>query len=376
MYSSGKDLNISIMRLLTTVVFISLITSVSFAQNTWSQLGNNSIGAMQYYSNYGGNLGYAIRTASGGGWAWQYVDGANNPYFHVEYPTGYVGIGTTSPAARLHVYSPSTDGSTRIYGGIIGSGHNGYEMNLVGGIPPDGYPTASGGHIRLGGPARGDASINVIQFLQNGAERMRINNGGNVGIGTTAPGSKLVVVGATAVEEAIANFSNNVDQDFHVRVSAAGATNKRTIIGPSTSNRFSLGIGVTSNNEYLTIINGGNVGIGTTSPDQKLTVNGTVHATRVKVETTVPGPDYVFEESYSLPTLDEVKSYIDENKHLPELPSAKEMEAKGIDVGEMNMLLLKKVEELTLYVIELKKLNEATICEMDKMKTEFLNQKK
>lgn len=104
----------------------------------------------------------------------------------------------------------------------------------------------------------------------------------------------------------------------------------------------------------MTITNDGKVGIGTGSPDQLLTVNGIVHATRVKVDTTVPTPDYVFEKSYSLPSLDEVKSYIDENKHLPEVPSAREMEAKGIDVGEMNMLLLKKVEELTLYVIALK----------------------
>jgi hypothetical protein len=63
-------------------------------------------------------------------------------------------------------------------------------------------------------------------------------------------------------------------------------------------------------------------------------------------------PDYVFEKSYSLPSLEEVKSYIDQNKHLPEVPSAKEMESNGVNLGEMNMLLLKKIEELTLYVIE------------------------
>jgi hypothetical protein len=107
--------------------------------------------------------------------------------------------------------------------------------------------------------------------------------------------------------------------------------------------------------QRMLIDENGKVGIGTLNPDQLLTVNGTIHSKEVKVDLSVPGPDYVFEKSYDLPSLDEVKSYIDENKHLPEVPSAKEMEKNGINVGEMNMLLLKKVEELTLYLVEQKK---------------------
>lgn len=102
-------------------------------------------------------------------------------------------------------------------------------------------------------------------------------------------------------------------------------------------------------------IQGGNVGIGTKSPDATLTVNGNIHAKEVKVDLAVPAPDYVFEDKYDLRSLDEVEAYIKDNRHLPEIPSAAEIEKKGIDVGEMNMMLLKKVEELTLYVIELKK---------------------
>ena len=67
----------------------------------------------------------------------------------------------------------------------------------------------------------------------------------------------------------------------------------------------------------------------------------------------------MFEPDYKLTSLDEIKNYIDQNKHLPEVPSAKEMEKNGVQLGEMNMLLLKKIEELTLYVIELnRKLTE------------------
>jgi hypothetical protein len=100
----------------------------------------------------------------------------------------------------------------------------------------------------------------------------------------------------------------------------------------------------------------GFVGMGTTSPDTRLTVKGIVHAQEVKIDLNgATAPDYVFENDYKLPSLEKIKLYIDQYHHLPEVPSAKEMEEDGVKVGEMNMLLLKKVEELTLYVIELKK---------------------
>jgi len=360
---------------------------------------------------------------------------------------------------------------------------------------------------------------------------------GNVGIGTTTPNTSLAIrgrlginananpsapaetvriEGATSGEEAVLNITNMADQDFLVRLSGVGAGTKRTIIGPSTNTRFSLGVGVNSSNEYLTLINGGNVGIGTvspssklhlsasdrtqalrvyadgnttnylsigqgsggavidpigtsllymgydipasvimgygggnvgignistptamlhinspverqtfrlykngntsnylsvwqgtggaaidpigtgklylgydkvtdtyvngklgigtTNPDYPLTVNGSIHAKEVRVDLSVPGPDYVFANDYKLLSLEEIKNYIDENKHLPEVPSAKEMEKDGVQLGEMNMLLLKKIEELTLYVIEqnkkmdeIKRDNEKEIQELKKL---------
>jgi hypothetical protein len=102
----------------------------------------------------------------------------------------------------------------------------------------------------------------------------------------------------------------------------------------------------------LRLTNSGNVGIGTTSPDEKLTVKGKIHAEEVKIDLSVPAPDYVFENDYKLPALNNLKSYVNKNHHLPEIPSAKEMARDGLNLGEMNTLLLKKVEELTLYLIE------------------------
>lgn len=88
----------------------------------------------------------------------------------------------------------------------------------------------------------------------------------------------------------------------------------------------------------------------------RLSVNGAMRAHRVKVYTT--WADYVFEEGYKLPTLEEVEKHIKEKGHLQDIPSAKEVEANGIELGEMNKLLLQKIEELTLYMIDQKKETE------------------
>ena len=85
---------------------------------------------------------------------------------------------------------------------------------------------------------------------------------------------------------------------------------------------------------------------------------GDINAVEVKVDLSVPGSDYVFEEDYDLPFLEGIQQYVKENKHLPEVSSAKEMEENRIDLGVINMLLLKKVEELTLHLIEQDKINK------------------
>jgi len=119
------------------------------------------------------------------------------------------------------------------------------------------------------------------------------------------------------------------------------------------------------NNHMLVGFNG-NVGIGTTVPRAKLAVEGNILAKEIKVTNNIAVPDYVFEPDYNLPSLSEVQTYVKENKHLPEIPSAKDIERDGLDLGEMNLLLLKKVEELTLYVIQL----EERMSDMEKSKTE------
>ena len=101
----------------------------------------------------------------------------------------------------------------------------------------------------------------------------------------------------------------------------------------------------------------GFVGIGTTKPSSMLTVAGNIASREVKV-TVDAGADFVFENDYNLPSLEFVDKFIKENKHLPQIASAKEMQKDGINLSEMNIKLLQKIEEMTLYMIEMKKENE------------------
>jgi hypothetical protein len=93
------------------------------------------------------------------------------------------------------------------------------------------------------------------------------------------------------------------------------------------------------------------VGIGTLTPKEALSVNGNIRAKQIKVEA-LNWPDYVFAPDYQLPSLTDVKNYIAQNQHLPDIPSEQEITKDGLNLGEMNKLLVKKVEELTMYLIE------------------------
>jgi len=97
----------------------------------------------------------------------------------------------------------------------------------------------------------------------------------------------------------------------------------------------------------------GNIALNTyDAKGYKLAVNGTAIATAITVKLNTNWPDYVFKKDYALPALSDVKTFVDQNQHLPEIPSEQDIAKDGQNVGEMNKLLLKKVEELTLYLIE------------------------
>lgn len=125
------------------------------------------------------------------------------------------------------------------------------------------------------------------------------------------------------------------------------------------TNKFAIGQATTiesafTNPSFVIDNINGNVGIGTVSPLYKLDVKGIIRATEVKIVSVDNFPDYVFDKDYKLKSLDELQHFIQNNGHLPEIPSAQDVKENGMSLVEMNVKLLQKVEELTLYVIELK----------------------
>lgn len=96
------------------------------------------------------------------------------------------------------------------------------------------------------------------------------------------------------------------------------------------------------------------MGIGTETPDAKLAVNGDIHSKEVRIDLN-NWPDYVFNKSYKLPTITEAEQHIKEKGYLINMPSAEAVESKGLELGEITRLQQEKIEELTLYIIELNK---------------------
>ncbi|MEI3801153.1 MULTISPECIES: hypothetical protein [unclassified Chitinophaga] len=237
---------------------------------------------------------------------------------------------------------------------------------------------------------RGGSWDTYLQFLTNATDNtggepvvnMHINQDGNIGMGTVTPLHHL------QIDEATANTINMVSMQN------TAIANSRLLMGNTSANYAvveqrnanvvesytDLHVGAAnSGNIYfetgrintvvpirMTILNNGNVGIGTTTTGtNKLAVEGTIAARRVKVTQSNPWPDYVFHERYQLPLLNDVAAYVTEHKHLPGIPGAAEVAKEGQDLGEMNRKLLEKVEELTLYIIQQNKRNDEQQAQID-----------
>jgi len=191
-----------------------------------------------------------------------------------------VGIGTTTPGARLEVAGSGLN-ATRIEGSVIGSVNDGYELNIVGGTP-DSY-TNAGGRIRLGGGARGDADIDSIIFMADTTERMRISSSGNVGIGTTTPQTRLGVNGdidLVGVGRQIV-FGRQSEAGPHgLEVWDSGSL-ETALYYRTTPNAWSFEN--SSGTDILTVdIPNSRVGIGTATPDYLLTIEDTTPIVTVR----------------------------------------------------------------------------------------------
>jgi len=203
----------------------------------------------------------------------------------------------------------------------------------------------------------GDGSgLTNMAWTKSGADKIYYSGSGYVGIGTAAPSEKLNLYGGL---NQFIRFDIDNGWDWKI-----GATAVTTATGSDAT--FAIQGGAVLDNLFV-VNGGGNVGIGTDMPTQKLEVNGTTKTNhlevtghvwikeKIVVNETNPWADYVFDTDYDLLTIAELDKYIIENKHLPNIPTSEDIKNNGQDLGAINVLLLEKIEEQSLYIIDLQK---------------------
>lgn len=180
------------------------------------------------------------------------------------------------------------------------------------------------------GDTTGSNSQLVVNTVRSG------NQMGQVGIGKASAAGAITFVNSDGNGFGTVGYKANSSVGDFLFSSAGGSGNIT----------FS-----TAGADRMTLTAAGYVGIGTASPQGLLSVNGDIYAKRIKV-TSSGWADYVFDSSYQLRSVEALDRFIQLNKHLPELPAAAEVAANGVDLGENHVALLKKIEELTLYIID------------------------
>jgi hypothetical protein len=313
--------------------------------------------------------------------------------------SGNVGIGTTSPVSPLDIYSNNQHLTFLI------------NKKLAGMWPATDEATTM--TIQSSGSSAGN-----LAFATGNTEWMRITSYGYIGIGTTTPGYKLDIAKLTSGEPTSLKLSGSATRGIQMRmgddysgtfgtrysgaetfvssnsyqstiltdswtkgVSTYGSTIAVLGISPtptspafqvkySPANTTNGGMSSFFTSDLLTILGNGNVGIGTTSPSEKLSVNGRIRAKEVIVETT-GWSDYVFDENHQLKPLSEVERHIKTARHLPGVPSAATVAGKGVSIGDMQAVLLAKIEELTLYLIAQEKRQSDQEQEIARLRAEL-----
>jgi hypothetical protein len=279
--------------------------------------------------------------------------------------TSNVGIGTATPQAKLEVIGGSSTFGLIVEGdGSVANARialrRANDTAATGNLDWIGNTNAVGARIGVN-----DSVAGAMEFKLGGSgsgdTKAIITSAGNVGIGTASPTQKLTVAGninksgswiigdfawGTNTLEVHSNGWDGASNGSYGGIAAGhGYFYGGLQSGGSSGSEAASGELYVSGRSTLM----GNVGIGTTNPTQKLSVNGTIRAKEVIVDS--GWSDYVFADDYRLAPLSEIETHIKAERHLPGIPSASEVTEHGISVGEMQAKLLAKIEELTLHAI-------------------------
>ncbi|SUJ02453.1 Uncharacterised protein [Sphingobacterium spiritivorum] len=266
---------------------------------------NSDIG-LNVPGNYSTVLGLRGWWDDSGGKAHEIAFTDNDLYIRFGYDSGWEGW--------RKIISANSDGDVIINDGILTIGKSSFGNNK--------FATGKN-YINFGSDWHGSLLIGSNLYLENNSNGL--TNVRNAIYHPTMSGSGIVIPGNGQQYQGSIIFHTSIPG---VVQAETPFNSPRLIIDPS-----------------------GNIGIGIITPTDRLAVNGNIRAREIKVETN-NWPDYVFEEEYKLTPLTEVETFIKANKHLPDVPSSKQIEEDGLSVGEMNKLMMKKIEELTLHLIE------------------------
>lgn len=265
--------------------------------------------------------------------------------------SGSIGIGTSAATERVTILDANDAMSLGLYRAYSGASSAGTYLNF-GAL--DGLSNKVAGAAILGHLKGNKTSGGLSFYTKNNsvlAEALTIDNQQNIGLGVSEPHARLEVNGNIFMSS----------QSNYIQFGTDAGT-APYIIGNSYGD-FVIG---TQNTAKVYLLSNGRLGIGTASPAAKLSVEGNTYingnmsangiVTTEKLTITQVGwSDYVLRPSYKLRSVSKLESYIKTNYRLPEMPSEKEIHQIGISVGENQALLLKKIEELTLYVIDLQR---------------------
>jgi len=282
------------------------------------------------------------------------VNNADNASFLFVKSTGEIGIGTSTPNAKLYVKNVS---------GAVNplEIHNASSVNILTVKDNGGLGLGTNNPNAIVDAKNASGIYGWLYHGQNssGSTRFLVTDDGRASIGSTPAFSQSILTLKSALGASVHTTLDmvapgNSGWQNQIRFLATNNSIRHLITDDHTTNNLIIKAGSGGGANAIVQVQG-KMFIGNEQPngsftDYKLGVDGLLVAKRCVVEIN-QWADNVFEENYPLSTLDEVESFIKQNKHLPEIPSEKEVLESGVSLGEMNALLLKKVEELTLHLI-------------------------